>query len=151
VDLLAHAETLIASKMHERIARILCLFHDQGVRHLVLGSFGTGVFQNSVELIAGIFRDLLCEPTDQEKHDADQGEGEQTPTHVSVSSVGKGKFKGAFDTVMFAILGGSTVRTFRQVFEGVEGIELDEEAEGSDAEGMKDRVDFIVLDGRDPA
>lgn len=152
-DLLVWAEKVIALTMYERIARILYLFHAQGARHLVLGSFGTGVFQNSVELVAGIFRDLLCEPIEQEKQDtADQDETEQkTPSCASVSSVGKGKFKGAFDTVMFAILGGSTVRTFKQVFEGAEGVELDEEAEGSDVEGMKDIVDFVVRDGRDPA
>jgi len=152
-DLLAWAETVIALTMYERIARILYLFHSQGTRHLVLGSFGTGVFQNSVELVAGIFRDLLCEPIEPEKQDdADQDEAEQKPpSRVSVSSVGKGKFKGAFDTVMFAILGGSTVRTFQQVFEGAEGVELDDEAEGSDIEGMKDNVDFVVRDGRDPA
>jgi len=38
-------ETRIEAAMKERMARILFLFSEQGVRNVVLGSFGTGVFQ----------------------------------------------------------------------------------------------------------
>jgi hypothetical protein len=140
--------------MHERIARVLYLFHLQGAKHLVLGSFGTGVFQNSVELIARIFRDLLCEPeTDDkgkededeeaEKSDLDNEEAEEeVPFLAGVDPQCRGNFRGVFDTVNFAILGGSTVRTFREVFEGADGVEFDEEPDDGGAEGLKDAVDF---------
>jgi len=125
VDPLELAEAQIVAEMRERIARLLFLFHQRGARHLILGSFGTGVFQNSVEMVAGIFREFLCEEPDAD-----------SPTS------GKGKFKGAFDTVMFAILGGSTVRTFERVFEDAEGLVVDDEGEpGSDVEEMKDLAD----------
>jgi uncharacterized protein (TIGR02452 family) len=39
------AEARIEVAMKERMARILFLFNQQGVRNLVLGSFGTGVFR----------------------------------------------------------------------------------------------------------
>ena len=148
IDPLTHAENLIAAAMQERIARILYLFQLQGAKHLVLGSFGTGVFQNSVELIARIFRDLLCDPENEDEgkgkekeKEGGQGEGvegEGSPFVSVVNPKCRGKFKGVFDTVMFAILGGSTVMTFKNVFEGAEGVEFDEEADGSDVEGMKD-------------
>ncbi|CAA7260612.1 unnamed protein product [Cyclocybe aegerita] len=118
VDPFELAELEIDDEMYERIARLLFLFHRRGARHLVLGSFGTGVFQNRVELVAGIFRDLLFKN--------DQGV--------------EGRFYGAFDTVLFAILGGSTVRTFQEMFG--DAAVVDEEGEGSDIEGMKDAADF---------
>jgi hypothetical protein len=150
-DPFADAEHLIAAAMHERIARILYSFHLQGAKHLVLGSFGTGVFQNSVELVAGIFRELLCDQENEDEgkgkekekdHDNDNdNDGVEREDSLPVGGVSpkfKGKFKDVFDTVMFAILGESTVGTFRNVFEGAEGVEFDEEAGGSDVEGMKD-------------
>lgn len=164
VDPLAYAEMLIAATMRERIARILHLFHIKGVRHLVLGSFGTGVFQNSVDLVADIFKDLLCEPRKQQdevqetdekrKEDKEEENGvEQVekdegdrPRLGSSPIVGKGKFANTFDTVMFAILGGSTVRTFQKAFEGEVGVEIDEDAQGCDVEGMRDAADFQVQD-----
>lgn len=142
VDPLTHAENLIAATMHERIARILYLFHLQGAKHLVLGSFGTGVFQNSVELIARIFRDLLCEPGkdgEEKEKECDQenaGVGEGVSPFVGINPASRGKFDGVFDTVMFAILGGSTVGTFKDMFEGVKGVEFDED------EDMKDTADL---------
>jgi O-acetyl-ADP-ribose deacetylase (regulator of RNase III) len=166
VDPLAYAETLIAATMRERIARILYLFHTKGARHLVLGSFGTGVFQNSVDLIAEIFKDLLCEPREQEdkvqetdekpKEDKQDENGvgqveKDRPLLGTSSLVGKGTFSNTFDTVMFAILGGSTVRTFQKAFEGEVGVEIDEDAQGHDVEGMRDAADFRVQDGRDRA
>ena len=157
VDPITQAEILIAAVMYERVARILYLFHLQGAKRLVLGSFGTGVFQNSVELIARIFRDLLCGPETGEGKTEGQKEGDQGNEDGGVKAEGspfadinpqyRGKFKDVFDTVMFAILGGSTVTTFRDIFEGAEGVEYDEEAEGSEVEGMKDGP---VSDGCDP-
>jgi hypothetical protein len=137
VDPFTHAEHLIAAAMHERIARVLYLFQLQGAKHLVLGSFGTGVFQNSVGLVAGIFRDLLCnqdkEKEKEKEKEGDEGvHGETTPFVGCVSSRGRGRFKGVFDTVMFAILGESTLKTFQEVFEGAEGVEFDEEADVED-------------------
>jgi uncharacterized protein (TIGR02452 family) len=39
------AESRIEAAMKERMARVLFLFSQQGVRNVVLGSFGTGVFR----------------------------------------------------------------------------------------------------------
>ena len=87
----AGVEAKIADAMRERMARVLYLFEQQGVRHLVLGSFGTGVFKNSVETVAHLWVDLLA---------ADQS-----------------RFANSFETVVFAILGKDTVEMFQRVFE----------------------------------
>jgi len=52
-------ELKIVAMMHERMARILALFEMKGATSLVLGSFGTGVFQNDVGVVARIWKDLL--------------------------------------------------------------------------------------------
>ena len=52
-------EVLIRDVMRERMARVLALFELRGVKHIVLGSFGTGVFQNDVRVVAGIWRELV--------------------------------------------------------------------------------------------
>jgi len=95
VDILTSAavnvESRIEAEMKERMARILHLFTLKGVRNLVLGSFGTGVFQNSVELVASLWKELLV--------------GSNAP------------FEGSFDRVVFAVLGRKTFETFESVFE----------------------------------
>ncbi|TGZ76197.1 hypothetical protein EX30DRAFT_345094 [Ascodesmis nigricans] len=52
-------EQRIATGMKKRMTRILevCLHHD--ARNLVLGSFGTGVFRNNVEMVARTWMELL--------------------------------------------------------------------------------------------
>ncbi|PCH35701.1 hypothetical protein WOLCODRAFT_126185, partial [Wolfiporia cocos MD-104 SS10] len=84
-------EDKIAKLMRERMARILFLFEKQGVRNVVLGSFGTGVFRNKIDLVAGIWADLLL----------DDGS----------------RFQGSFDHVVFAILGRETYEEFERVFQ----------------------------------
>ena len=83
-------ESGIYAAMKERMARILFLFERHGVRNVVLGSFGTGVFRNSVEMVAGIWAELLT------AEDA--------------------RFKHSFDHVFFAILGHETFETFKKSF-----------------------------------
>jgi hypothetical protein len=113
---LEDAEHLIANTMYERIARLLFLFHQRGAMHLVLGSFGTGVFQNHVRLVAEIFYALLAQPG--------------------------APFEGKFETVVFAILGGATVREFRDIFGEKAAPDGPDELDGEDSEieGMKDEV-----------
>jgi len=77
-------------QMRERMGRILRLFEECGDRHLILGSFGTGVFQNPVRLIANIWADLLV------------GEG--------------ARFQKSFETVVFAIKDADTFEEFKQAF-----------------------------------
>jgi uncharacterized protein (TIGR02452 family) len=73
--------------MKERMARVLYAFEQKAVRNLVLGSFGTGVFRNRVEFVAGAWKELL---------------------------VGKdARFKHSFDRVEFSILGDATYNTFK--------------------------------------
>ncbi|KAI9064780.1 hypothetical protein FKP32DRAFT_1611019 [Trametes sanguinea] len=84
-------EGKIEQVMRERMARILFLYEMKGVRNLVLGSFGTGVFRNDVKTIATIWADLLM--------------GDNA------------RFKDSFDHIVFSILGKETYETFRTVFE----------------------------------
>jgi len=85
------SETRIEAEMRERMGRLLYLFLHQGVRNVVLGSFGTGVFRNDVETVSRIWADLLV--------------------------VDAARFKGSFDRVVFAILGTQTFNTFKETFE----------------------------------
>ncbi len=81
----------IESVMRERMARILFLFEQQGLRNIVLGSFGTGVFRNDVSMIADIWFDLLAE--------------------------GGARFMHSFDRVVFGIIDKRTAERFKAVFE----------------------------------
>ena len=45
--------------MKERMIRIPLLFEKHDVRDLVLGSFGTGAFQNKISIVASIWAELL--------------------------------------------------------------------------------------------
>ncbi|GGL56004.1 TIGR02452 family protein [Planomonospora parontospora] len=63
--------------LSERAARVLALFAASGVRRLVLGAWGCGVFRNPPELVASVFAGHL-------------GPG--------------GAFRGTFDRVVFAVL-----------------------------------------------
>ncbi|RPD57427.1 hypothetical protein L226DRAFT_162149 [Lentinus tigrinus ALCF2SS1-7] len=84
-------EGKIEQAMRERMARILHLFEQQGVKHLVLGSFGTGVFKNKVDTVASIWVDLLV--------------GDNA------------RFAQSFEHVVFAVLGRDTYDKFRDVFD----------------------------------
>jgi uncharacterized protein (TIGR02452 family) len=79
-------EQTIVAEMHERMARILALFEMKGTTSLVLGSFGTGGFQNDVRVVARIWKDLLL------KHNS--------------------RFKSSFREVMFCIPDERTRRVF---------------------------------------
>jgi uncharacterized protein (TIGR02452 family) len=85
-------EDQIKSAMKERMARILYLFEWLGIRNIVLGSFGTGVFGNDVDVVAHIWADLL--------------------------SVPNARFGRSFDRVMFAITGRRTFDEFEESFNG---------------------------------
>ena len=87
---LENAKFQIQQIMYARISRILHLFQLHQTPYLILGSFGTGVFENRIDLIASIFADLLIKPG--------------------------GRFKDVFKTVVFAILGKETLKVFSEVF-----------------------------------
>ena len=91
---LKNAEIQIQHTMYTRISRILHLFQLHKTPYIILGSFGTGVFKNSIELIASIFADLLIKPG--------------------------GRFKDVFQMVVFAILGKETARVFTEIFSRVD-------------------------------
>ncbi|KAL5504612.1 hypothetical protein ACEPAH_7275 [Sanghuangporus vaninii] len=76
--------------MRERAARVLYAFERNGVRNLVLGAWGCGVFQNDVRTVACIWADLLG------RDDA--------------------RFRRSFDRVIFAVLGESMYREFEAAF-----------------------------------
>ena len=122
---LSNAETEIEHTMYARISRILHLFQLHQTPHLILGSFGTGVFQNRIELIAAIFADLLIKPG--------------------------GRFKNVFETVVFAILGRDTVRVFSEVFSRVDR-RAQRERGGTGVQCVfldRDRNDGDVKEGRE--
>ncbi|GJE94711.1 hypothetical protein PsYK624_108820 [Phanerochaete sordida] len=83
-----HEEEKIARAMEERMGRVLYLLEKQGVRHIVLGSFGTGVFRNNVETVASIWAKLLKEGS---------------------------RFEKSFDRIVFAIIGRATFEKFEDV------------------------------------
>ncbi|KAJ2930162.1 hypothetical protein H1R20_g6945, partial [Candolleomyces eurysporus] len=87
-----HIEEMIEDVMRERMGRILELFEFRGARDLVLGSFGTGAFQNDVRMVAKIWRELLYE----------RG----------------ARYRYSFNSVVFAIPDSRTLEEFNRVFWG---------------------------------
>ena len=83
-------EVGIEKEMAERMGRILYLFELKGVRNIILGTFGTGVFRNDVVTIARIWAHLLLRP--------------------------EARFKDSFDRIIFAITGEETFINFQSAF-----------------------------------
>lgn len=84
-------EKQIESVMRERMARILFVFESQGVSRVVLGSFGTGVFRNSVPMVARLWLELLGLPDS--------------------------RFAFSFEQIVFGIIGTQTYEVFKATFE----------------------------------
>ncbi|KAF7335691.1 DUF2263 domain-containing protein [Mycena venus] len=87
----AAVERDIKRAMRERMARILFLFERRQVLDVVLGSFGTGIFQNDVDMVAEIWAELLC--------------GSQA------------RFARSFHYVAFAVMDNPTYLLFRDAFQ----------------------------------
>ncbi|KAJ6592666.1 hypothetical protein B0H19DRAFT_918537 [Mycena capillaripes] len=87
----AAIERDIRRTMRERMARILFLFERRQVLNLILGSFGTGVFQNDVDVVAQIWAELLCGPA--------------------------ARFGKSFHYVAFAVVDNPTYLRFKRAFE----------------------------------
>ncbi|KAJ7148099.1 hypothetical protein C8R43DRAFT_1009470 [Mycena crocata] len=87
----ASVEAEITRTMRERMARILFLFERRNVRNLILGSFGTGVFQNDTDTVAGIWAELLCGP------DARFGRSFEYVAFAVIDSLTYERFKAAFE------------------------------------------------------
>ena len=85
-----HLEVGIEKEMSERMGGILYLFERNGVRNIILGAFGTGVFRNRVVTVARIWAHLLLVP--------------------------EARFKDSFDRVIFAITGEETFEDFHSAF-----------------------------------
>ncbi|KAJ7186414.1 hypothetical protein C8R46DRAFT_1341847 [Mycena filopes] len=83
-------EREIKWRMRGRMARILYLFECQHVRTLILGSFGTGVFRNDVDMVAKLWAELLTGPN--------------------------ARFKHSFDYVAFAVMDHDTYSRFKRAF-----------------------------------
>ncbi|TFK74678.1 hypothetical protein BDN72DRAFT_949291 [Pluteus cervinus] len=84
-------EERIRRVMRARMGRILYLFEKEGVRDIVLGSFGTGVFQNDINVVATLWAELLA--------------------------IKGARFEKSFDRVVFAILGRETILKFEGAWE----------------------------------
>lgn len=85
-------EEAIEEAMKERMGRILALFEQRCCTDLVLGAFGTGVFQNDVEMVGRVWGELLQAP--------------------------RARFKRSFRSVIFAIPDGRTGDTLMEGFWG---------------------------------
>ncbi|TFK25697.1 hypothetical protein FA15DRAFT_556906, partial [Coprinopsis marcescibilis] len=83
-------EYQIQIAMKERMGRILALFEHRGLTHLVLGGFGTGLFENSAKIVAKIWKELLCGP--------------------------KARFKNSFCNVVLASVDETVLEAFTHVF-----------------------------------
>jgi len=81
----------IEKEMTERMGRILFLFEQKGIRNIVLGTFGTGVFRNDIATVTRIWASLLVLPT--------------------------ARFRDSFDRVIFAVTGENTFANFKSGFE----------------------------------
>jgi uncharacterized protein (TIGR02452 family) len=84
-------EARINKEMKDRMGRILYLLEKEGVKNVVLGSFGTGIFRNDVGVVARLWVELLVTP--------------------------KARFRASFDRVIFAILGNDTYVQFGNAFQ----------------------------------
>lgn len=79
----------IKDAMKQRMAKVLAVAEQHGHRHLVLGAWGCGVFQNEPAEIAQYFKEVL-----------------------------EGDFKGVFETIVFAVYAKNErfIRPFQQQF-----------------------------------
>jgi uncharacterized protein (TIGR02452 family) len=82
-------EDTIRRHMKERMGRVLACFEERANDWLVLGSWGTGVFKNSVTTVAQLWAELLRPG---------------------------GQFYGSFERVVFAITGQVTFQEFQDAF-----------------------------------
>lgn len=88
----AQEQVRIEAVMKERMSRILYVFESHKVKNLVLGSFGTGVFKNSVSMVARLWCELL----------------------------GPGKrFSQSFERIIFGIIDARTCDVFKEAFQEV--------------------------------
>ncbi len=81
----------VEDMMRERAARLLYAFEVNGVRQIVLGAWGYGIFGNNVRSVAGMWANLLG------RKDS--------------------RFKGSFDRVVFAVLGQDPYEKFKDAYE----------------------------------
>jgi len=84
-------EVKIEQQMEERMGRILYVFEQYGIRNLVLGTFGTGVFRNNVATVARIWAHLLIQRN--------------------------ARFRSSFDRIIFAITDTGTFADFQDAFD----------------------------------
>ncbi|CAK5281693.1 unnamed protein product [Mycena citricolor] len=84
-------EEAIEEVMKERMGRLLCIFKQNGIEDVILGSFGTGVFRNNVATVAKLWIELL-----------------------------DSRFRRSFRRVVFAIIDEKTFAVFRDIFSSSE-------------------------------
>lgn len=89
-----HEMEQVHETMLARMDKVLTVFVEHNVQHLLLGAWGCGVFQNKAEDVAGYFKHYL-------------GTG--------------GKYEKAFKTIVFAVLDrnedGKNITAFKNAFE----------------------------------
>jgi len=93
-------ENGIRAAMKERMARVLRLFEERGNRTLVLGAFGCGSNENKIEMVAGIWAELLV---------CGDGVGQDGIAQEA-------RFKNVFDRVVFAVPG-KQFESFKKAFD----------------------------------
>ena len=93
----------IRDTMRDRMARALRIFEIRGDRALVLGAFGCSSSQNSVEMVAELWAELLVCGT---REGIEARKEETKPA----------KFKGVFEEIVFAVPG-KLFASFKRAFE----------------------------------
>jgi hypothetical protein len=94
----------------QRLGRVLRTFEERGDRAIVLGAYGCGSSEVSVEMVAGVWAELLvCGEEEQEGEERRSEGGEEGEKQEA-------RFKDVFEHVVFAVPG-KLFAPFKEAFE----------------------------------
>ena len=100
----------IKSVLTQRLGRVLRTFEERGDRAIVLGAYGCGSSEVSVEMVAGVWAELLvCGEEEQEGEERRSEGGEEGEKREA-------RFKDVFEHVVFAVPG-KLFAPFKEAFE----------------------------------
>ncbi|KIM81363.1 hypothetical protein PILCRDRAFT_821449 [Piloderma croceum F 1598] len=98
----------IKSVLTQRLGRVLRTFEERGDRAVVLGAYGCGSSEVSVEMVAGVWAELLVCGEEEEGEERRSDEGEKGEREA--------RFKDVFEHVVFAVPG-KLFAPFKEAFE----------------------------------